>query len=90
MKKVRKTVTSLNINDRDARLLAEAIAAETGETLTHAVTTALRERYERIRKRNSDALAADIRSIAKRASAHIKGAALDHAELLYDEHGLPK
>ena len=35
-------------------------------------------------------LAADIRAIAKRASVHIKRPYLDHAEFLYDEHGLPK
>ena len=29
-------------------------------------------------------------AIADRAAAHVKGPYLDHAELLYDEHGLPK
>lgn len=58
--------------------------------MTHVVVEALRERYERIKKRDPEVLAADIRAIAKRASAHIKRPYLDHAELLYDEHGLPK
>jgi antitoxin VapB len=31
-----------------------------------------------------------LRAIAKRAAAHVKGPHLDHAEFLYDEHGLPK
>jgi antitoxin VapB len=35
-------------------------------------------------------LAADIRAIADRAAAHIKGRYLDHAEYLYNEHDLPK
>ena len=35
-------------------------------------------------------LAADVRAIAKRAAAHLKPPYLDHAELLCDEHGLPK
>ncbi|HEY6320682.1 MAG TPA: hypothetical protein VJA16_03870 [Thermoanaerobaculia bacterium] len=35
-------------------------------------------------------LAADLRAISKRAAAHVKHPYLDHAELLYDEHGLPK
>jgi antitoxin VapB len=39
---------------------------------------------------DAEALAADIRAIADRAAAHIKGPYLDHAEYLYDEHGLPK
>ncbi|MCL4849822.1 MAG: type II toxin-antitoxin system VapB family antitoxin [Bryobacterales bacterium] len=81
---------TLNIKDPEAHKLAQAIRQVTGETLTRVVTEALRERYERIRKGDPEALAADIRAIAQRASIHIKRPYLDHAELLYDEHGLPK
>ena len=81
---------SLNVKDPEAHRLAQAIAEATGETMTRAVTEALRERYERLQRRDSEALAADIRAIADRAAAHIKRPYLDHAELLYDEHGLPK
>jgi antitoxin VapB len=81
---------SLNIKDPEAHRLALAIAQLTGETMTRVVTEALRERYERTRKGEPEALAADIRAIAKRAAAHIQHPYLDHAELLYDEHGLPK
>jgi antitoxin VapB len=81
---------SLNIKDPEAHRLALAIAQLTGETMTRVVTEALRERYERTRKGDPEALAADIRAIAKRAAAHIQHPYLDHAELLYDEHGLPK
>lgn len=81
---------SLNIKDPKAHQLAQDIAQLTGETMTRAVTEALRERYERIRKRDHEVLAADIRAIAERAAAHINRPYLDHAELLYDEHGLPK
>jgi antitoxin VapB len=81
---------SLNIKDPEAHRLAQAIAEATGETLTRAVTEALRERYERLRRRDPEVLAADIRAIADRAAAHIRRPYLDHAELLYDEHGLPK
>ena len=85
-----RITTSLNVKDPEAHRLAQAIAQQTGETLTRAVTEALRERYERLHKRDPEALAADIRAIAKRASANIKRPYLDHAEFLYDEHGLPK
>jgi antitoxin VapB len=81
---------SLNVKDPEAHQLAQAIAQKTGESLTGAVTEALRERYERLHKHDPEALAADIRAIARRASAHIKRPYLDHAEFLYDEHGLPK
>jgi antitoxin VapB len=81
---------SLNIKDPEAHRLAQAIAQITGETMTRVVTEALRERYEHTRRVDAEALAADIRAIAKRAAAHIQRPYLDHAELLYDEHGLPK
>jgi antitoxin VapB len=81
---------SLNVKDPEAHRLAQAIAQETGETITRAVTEALRERYERLHKRNAETLAADIRAIADRSAAQIKGPYLDHAEYLYDERGLPK
>jgi antitoxin VapB len=89
VRKARSTV-SLNVKDPEAHRLAQAIAQATGETMTRAVTEALRERYERLQRRDPEMLAADIRAIAKRAAAHIKRPYLDHAELLYDEHGLPK
>lgn len=42
---------SLNIEDPEADRLAHAIAQETGESVSHVVTEALRERYARIEKR---------------------------------------
>ena len=81
---------SLTVTDPEAYHLAQAIAQVTGETLACVVKEALRERYGRIQKRDPEALAADIRDIADRAAAHIRQPYLDHAELLYDEHGLPK
>ena len=89
VQKARNSI-SLNVKDPEAHRLAQVIALETGETLTRAVTEALRQRYERLHKHDPEALAADIRAIAKRAAAHIKRPYLDHAEYLYDEHGLPK
>ena len=81
---------SLKIKDPEAHRLAQAIADETGESLTRAVTDALRERYERLHRGDPEALAADIRAIADRAASHIRKPYIDHAEYLYDEHGLPK
>jgi antitoxin VapB len=87
---IQKDRKSLNVKDPEAHRLAQAIAEATGETITHAVTVALRERYERLQRCDSEALAADIRAIAGRAAAHMQRPYLDHAEFLYDEHGLPK
>jgi antitoxin VapB len=89
VQKERKTV-SLNVKDPEAHRLAHAISQETGETMTRAVTEALRERYERLQRRRNKASVEELGAIAERAAAHVKRPYLDHAELLYDEHGLPK
>jgi antitoxin VapB len=81
---------SLNIKDPEAHRLAQALAEATGETMTRAVPEALRERYERLRARRDKASVQELLAIAKRASSQVKRPYLDHAELLYDERGLPK
>ena len=81
---------SLNVKDPEAHRLAQAISKATGETLTRAVTEALRERYERLQSRRDKASVEELLAIAKRASSQVKHPYLDHAALLYDERGLPK
>ena len=81
---------SLNVNDPEAHRLAQAIAAATGETMTRAVTEALRERYERLQARREKASIDDLRAVARRAAESVTRSYVDHAEFLYDEHGLPK
>jgi antitoxin VapB len=80
----------LNIKDPEAHRLAQEIAQETGESMTRAVTEALRERYERLRNRKGKASVKELLAIAQRASKQVKRPYLDHAEFLYDERGLPK
>jgi antitoxin VapB len=80
----------LNIKDPEAHRLAQAIAETTGETLTRAVTEALRERYARLERRKGKASVEELRAIARRAARLVKGPYLDHAAYLYDDHGLPK
>jgi antitoxin VapB len=81
---------SLNIKDPEAHRLAQAIAEETGETLTHAVTQALRERQERLAHRRKKASVEELLAIADRIAAGAKYPYPDHGEDLYDEFGLPK
>lgn len=81
---------SLNIKDPEAHRLAASIALATGESITRSVIEALRERLQRLTKRQTKAPAAELLAIARRISAQVKKPYLDHAELLYDEHGLPK
>ena len=81
---------SLNVKDPEAHRLAQAIARETGETMTRAVTEALRERYERLQIRRAKASVEELRAISERSAVHVKRPYVDHAELLYDEDGLPQ
>jgi antitoxin VapB len=85
---------SLNIKKPEAHALAERLAKLTGETLTEAVTTALRERLARLE--NVSAIDEERYWELK---ALIKGSrelwrepflSVDHGDLLYDERGLPK
>ncbi len=80
----------LNVKDPEAYRLARAIAGETGETLTKVVIDSLRERHEKLEKRRRKASLTQLMAIAKRASQAVKRPYVDHGELLFDEHGLPK
>ena len=82
---------SINIKNPETDKLAHLLAEETGETITAAVTEAIRERLETVRRvRKSEAMLADIRAISAKSAELLKGPPLDHAEMLYDENGLPK
>jgi antitoxin VapB len=59
---------SLHIKDPDAHRLARAIAEVTGETMTRAVTEALRESYERIQSRRGKATVEELLATADRAA----------------------
>lgn len=84
------TGMGLNIKDPEAHRLAQAISRATGKSMTQVVTEALRERYARIDHRQGRASVEELLTIADRAAAHLKRPYVDHAELLYDERGLPK
>ena len=81
---------SLNIKNEEAHALAARVARMTGESLTEAVTTALRERLERIEK--PDELAGELLALGRDCAARLKAPwrTIDHGELLYDEKGLPR
>lgn len=81
---------SLNVKDAEAHRLAQAISLATGQSMTQVVRDALRERYARLEKHKGKASVEELLAIADRAAAHVKRPYADHAELLYDENGLPK
>ncbi len=71
--------------------LAE-LADLTGESMTAAVTNALRQRLDRGRLDRGTGLAARLHAIAEHCVAHLKEPwkSIDHGKLLYDDRALPK
>jgi antitoxin VapB len=80
---------TLNIKDGQARELAQALAKETGETMTAAVIEALRERLARVQQRRRAASADELLAIGRRCADGVSGTAVAHDDFLYDERGLP-
>jgi antitoxin VapB len=84
---------ALNIKDERTERLARRLAEMTGETIATAVATALEKRVAQLeRRRSRERLLADVRAISTRFRQHLGEpmTSVDHAELLYDEAGLPK
>jgi antitoxin VapB len=82
---------ALNIRNPETERLAEALARETGETKTEAVTKALRDRLTRLRRqRGGRGLADELEEIARHCAALPVVDPRTPDEILgYDESGLP-
>ncbi len=84
---------SLNIKNDETCRLASELARLTGETMTGAITVALRERLEREkRERSVEARIQKMRATAERCAKLLAPgpSAVEHGDVLYDERGLPK
>ena len=84
---------SLNIKNEETCRLAAELAELTGETMTGAITVALRERLEREkRERDSEAEIEEMLALGRRVAARLKPgpSAVEIGDFLYDERGLPK
>lgn len=89
----RRYAMAFSIKDEKADRIARRLTRMTGESLTTAVRVALEERLERERRRRArDERIKRILAISDRALRDMKHPAhsLDHADLLYDEDGLPR
>jgi antitoxin VapB len=82
---------ALNIKDPTADRLVRELAETTGESITTAVTVAVRERLERIgRMAPAEVRKREIMRIAKRAAARpVIDDRTDEEILGYDDDGLP-
>jgi len=83
-------VMHLNIKNDEAHKLATELAGLTGESLTSAVTLALRERLERERRRrHPDRVAARLMKIGSQYAALPDTGRSPDEILGYDDDGLP-
>jgi antitoxin VapB len=82
----------LNIKNAETHRLARELATLTGEGVTRAVTVAVSERLERIRREREGGLAERLLAIGEDCAAHLREPyrSIDHGELLFDERGLPR
>ena len=83
---------ALNIKNEETQKLAKELAKLTGESMTSAVTEAVRERLDRVRTARGTGLAERLLKIGKECAAHLQEPyrSIDHGELLYDEKGMPR
>ncbi|HZT67156.1 MAG TPA: type II toxin-antitoxin system VapB family antitoxin [Acidimicrobiales bacterium] len=86
---------ALNIKNAEAERLVRRLASLTGESVTQAVTVAVRERLDQLEHGGSGAfeervarITAISRDAAPRWVEPYRSA--DHGQLLYDEQGLPR
>jgi antitoxin VapB len=81
-----------NIKNQEAHRLAKKLAGLTGESMTTAVTEAIRERLDRVGHAKGGSLADRLLAIGNRTAKHLRGSArtVDHGDLLYDRRGLPR
>ncbi len=83
----------LNIKNAETHRLVRELADLTGESMTSAVTEAVRERLERIRRiEDREGMTERLHAIAVDMNARLPADFFDieHGDLLYDEDGLPK
>lgn len=82
----------LNIKNKETYRLAEELAKLTGESMTTAITVAVRERLERLRQQRNVSLADRLLAIGRDCAAHLKEPLRsgDYDDLLYDQRGLPR
>jgi antitoxin VapB len=83
---------ALNIKNQDTHKLVKELASLAGESMTEAVTKAVRERLDRLRRQSGAGLADRLLQIGRDCALRIKepSRSTDHKDLLYDDQGLPR
>ena len=84
---------SLNIKNQETCELARELAELTNDTMTSAITIALQERLEHVkRKRDQEDFIRKLEAISDRCAALLGPgpSAVEHGDFIYDDLGLPK
>ena len=83
---------SMNIKNKEAYHLTRQLSELTGESLTTAITEAVRERLDRVRRERGVDLVERLLLIGRDCAAHLGRPfqTVNHADMLYDDRGLPK
>ena len=82
----------LNIKNNETYRLVKELAKLTGESMTTAITEAVKERLALRRCQKTESLSARLLNIGKDCARHLKEPyrTIDHGDLLYGEDGLPR
>ncbi len=84
---------SLNIKNEETCQLARELAVLTGESMTGAITVALKERLEREKRdRSLETRVRELQAIGQRCARMLRDgpSSVEHGDFLYDESGLPR
>jgi len=83
---------SLNIKNEETHRLARELATLTGESMTAAITEAVRERLDRVRHETGSGLAERLLEIGRDCAPRLVEPyrSANHGDLLYDARGLPR
>ena len=82
----------MNIKNTETHRLVRELAELTGETQTAAITVAVRERLDRLRRHQNSNLAERLLRIGRACAPRLKEPyrSAPHGDLLYGEDGLPQ
>lgn len=83
---------AMNIKNDETQKLVRKLSNLTGESLTAAITEAVRERLERVQSAQGAGLAERLLRIGKDCAAHLEGTfrTAEHGDILYNDRGLPR
>jgi antitoxin VapB len=82
----------MNIKNTETHRLVRELAELTGESQTAAITVAVRERLDRLRRQRKNNLAERLLRIGRDCAPRLKEPyrSAPHGDLLYGEDGLPE